>query len=234
MIDKPLPKIDISNIQELPKLLSRDEFKKIKNIFFDLDGTLHDFRTPSRTAMNEVYEKIVEKFSLQKTELQKMYGEILAKAEKEAFRENKTSQNYRTERFAALLKHFSISDEQFVAELVKTYGDLFEKNLKIDDSTLESLKNLSSTYKLYLITEGPLDAQIRTIEKLGMKDLFAKIFTSGQYGEVKETGRLFDAAKDALKLSADDIVIVGDNPARDVRGANLAGIKSILAKISFV
>ncbi|MDP2586925.1 MAG: HAD-IA family hydrolase [Candidatus Komeilibacteria bacterium] len=226
-----IPDEKISHLKDLVGVLSQEDFAATENIFFDLDGTLHDFKATARIAMSEVYKEIKEKFSLQVDSLQKAYGDILAQAEKQAFQDGKTSFDYRTERFTALLKDFSIEDDKFVRELVEVYGNILEKNLTIDDTTVETLRYLSGKYKLFLLTEGPLDAQIRTIEKLGINDFFTKVYTSGQYGAIKETGDLFEVAQKDLQLQTDSIVIVGDTPSKDIRGANLTGIKSILMRI---
>jgi putative hydrolase of the HAD superfamily len=224
------PHTEITQINELESILSQLEFSTVKNIFFDLDGTLHDFKIVARMAMSSVYDKIDNTYGIEVGDLQKVYGEIMEQVEKQAFSDGKKSYEYRKERFAKLLKHFSIENEGFVTELVELYGDIFESNLSIEGVTLDTLQSLSCDYKIFLITEGPLDAQLRTIKILDIEKFFQGIFTSGESGKIKETGELFDLARNKLNLQKNEVVIIGDSLARDIKGANIAGIQSILVK----
>jgi putative hydrolase of the HAD superfamily len=226
-----VPDAEIMSIDQLPHTLSQTAFSDTTHIFFDLDGTLHDFRHTARMAMDNVYEKIGNDFSLNRNDLEGKYAEIIAAAEKQGFAEGKTSEEYRTGRFSTLMGSFSKGDAQYVAALVKLYGDSFEENIRLDASVLQTLQELLVGYKMSLITEGPLDAQLRTIEKLGLGPYFQDIFTSGEYGQIKETGELFITAQNKLHLTSREIVIVGDSPSRDIKGAHLAGMRSILTRM---
>lgn len=225
--DTSVPDARIFALAELPGVLNRPEFASVSDILFDLDNTLHDFKGAAGAAIDAVYDSIIAEYGFDREALSGEYAKILARAEKDSFREGKTSYQYRTERFASLLGRFSVSDETFIADLVREYGESFEKNLKPDKAVQETLRQLSGVYGLCLITEGPLDAQIRTVSRLGIGGFFQRIFTSGEYGKIKETGDLFRVALDALHLSPGKAVVVGDSVSKDIRGAKRAGIKSI-------
>lgn len=220
--------LTIRNITELPLALSSKKFDDVTILFIDLDGTLHDFRKTARVAMEVVYREVQEKYSLNLAEMQRVYADIIREAEKAAFADRRTSHEYRRERFTKLLSHFDIQDEPFVYALEELYGSTFESNLFVADETKAVLAQLARRYTLYMITEGPRDAQLRTVDGLGIGKHFRKIYTSNEYGERKESGGLFTLAQHDIGVPNDQIVVIGDVKERDVKGAQIAGIKAIL------
>lgn len=228
-----IPTAEVSKLSELIDLMSQSQFSQVENIFLDLDGTLHDFRATARAGMTSVFDSIHQEYAIPVEALTKEYGLIMAEAEKQAFREGKTSREYRTERFSKLLGRFSIRDDARVSELVDKYGTVFEDNLRLEVDVQHALAALSKGFTLYLLTEGPLDAQQRTIEKLGISKYLSGIYTSGEYKKVKETGDLFTTALENLRCKPENVLVVGDSKQRDIRGANLCNLKSVLVT-SFV
>jgi putative hydrolase of the HAD superfamily len=78
---------------------------KIKTWFgFYLDDTIHNFRSTSGAAPLAVFGDIYEKHNILVTALANIYSAILKENSRSAFTDNRTSTEYRKERFAALLK----------------------------------------------------------------------------------------------------------------------------------
>lgn len=199
----------------------------IKAIFFDLDDTLHDFKRVSGGAMVHVYEEIVKRYGLDKTRLRERYSELITQAEEHAFLDGRLSTDYRTERFRNLLQTFGIQDEGFVKELVGLYRKELENGLSLFPGFHSRLKDLQQKYDLCIVTEGPVDAQQRTIEILGIKDYFKRIFISGELKKIKSTGELFKHAIKESGYSAQEIMLIGDSYKRDVLGGLRAGLKVV-------
>jgi len=199
----------------------------IKAVFFDLDDTLHDFKQASGEAMSIVYDKIAGRYGADKSRLKERYGELLKMAEERAFLDGRSSAEYRFERFEQLLFTFGIEDEKFATELVRLYGAELEKRLALFPNTIAILERLGQKYELYLVTEGPSDAQQRALEILGIKKHFKGVFISGELGKIKSTGDLFRHAVEKSGHGADEIVLVGDSYKRDMLGGLKAGLKVI-------
>lgn len=96
------------------------------------------------------------------------------------------------------------------------------------DSALRGLK--ARGYKLGIVA----DAHVKTVENIlrqhGLYDLFDAFAISEQVGCEKPDPRMFLTALDALKIAPLDysrVLMVGNNPTRDVRGANRLGLISI-------
>ena len=76
---------------------------EIKLILFDLDDTLHSFKSSSSEAMKRIYELIGTTYHVEKGLLVQKYRELLSQAEETAFFDGRSSLEYRTERFSNLL-----------------------------------------------------------------------------------------------------------------------------------
>lgn len=200
----------------------------IKALFFDLDDTLHDFKGASSKAMQIVYEIVTKKYgTISLSDLEIRYRELLATVEESAFFDGRTSNEYRTERFTALLSHFGINDDSLVETMVQTYGEQLRKNMALFPEVEKALRQLNDL-DLYLVTDGPEDAQKKALEILGITEFFKDVFISGAVKKTKASGGLFEYALEKTGLNPDEVLVVGDSYKRDVKGALAAGIEAVL------
>lgn len=200
---------------------------KIKAIFFDLDGTLHDYKDSSAIAMDRVFELITSGYGIEADELKGEYNKLLKKAEEHAFLDGRTSTEYRRERFENLLRRFEIRDADLVEKLLEAYGTHLERNMEPLPGIDELLSRLNTEYELYITTEGPEDAQKRAVDILGISQYFRDVFISGEAKKIKEDGGLFRYAVKKTDYRPDEIVSVGDSYRKDVLGALSAGLKTV-------
>ena len=78
--------------------------------------------------------------------------------------------------------------------------------------------------RLCLVTNGLSRVQRGRLAVSGFAGSFTAILISEELGLAKPDPRFFTAAADALGLSADSLLCIGDNPAADIAGARGAGI----------
>lgn len=199
----------------------------IKALFFDLDDTLHDFRQASGESMDRVYSKITHEYGIDKELLKGRYAELLKQAEERAFLDGRSSTDYRLERFCNLLQFFGIRDDILANDLVRIYGEELEKRMKLFPEVLPVLDALQKSYDLYVVTEGPVDAQRRTIQILGLEGYFKGIFISGGVRKAKSSGELFNHAILESGHFPQEAMLIGDSYQRDVVGGMKAGLRVI-------
>ena len=195
---------------------------------FDLDDTLHEFRKASKAAAAKVFKHVSRHSNIPATEIARSYSEILAQKTASAFTDGRTSDDYRKERFGAMLdKHGLDADENVLVMLAALYKDALAKALETKAGALTLLPYLRSIgKKVVIITEGPQDAQEWTIEKLGLSEHLDKLVTTNKFGKSKTDG-LFESVLDSLGTEGKDMVYVGDNYARDIVPAREQGIATI-------
>ncbi|KAM0671062.1 hypothetical protein ACQRIU_001457 [Beauveria bassiana] len=211
---------------EVPRL--RDVLLEKAWIGFDLDDTLHEFRKASSMATNEVLAIISRKYNIPMPALKQEYSRILQLKTANAFADGKTSFDYRKERFTLVLEHFSPPyDTHFMTLLLETYEATLSASLELKCGALGLLSTLRNMgKKIVVITEGPQDAQERTVEALGISSYIDFLATTNHFG-VGKTAGLFTKVIQHLGISSGDMAYIGDNVQRDMEPALSDGIFSI-------
>ena len=85
-----------------------------------------------------------------------------------------------------------------------------------------ALEALGSRYRLGTITYGNAD-----VHHIGIGHHFAFVVTATDAGVAKPERGIFDYAVAASGVSPEEVVHVGDDPVRDVAGAQRAGLRAI-------
>ncbi|TXH68939.1 MAG: HAD family hydrolase [Thiothrix sp.] len=87
---------------------------------------------------------------------------------------------------------------------------------------LPSLERLAQTYSLGVITNGNAD-----VHHIGIGHLFEFALSSAAAGVAKPHPAIFQQALAKVKIQAHQMVYVGDDPEKDVIGAQQAGLRTI-------
>ncbi|KAF1988279.1 Haloacid dehalogenase-like hydrolase [Aulographum hederae CBS 113979] len=192
---------------------------------FDLDDTLHEFRKASGVATSAVLEEISRKSGIALPQLKEEYAKVLKEKTANAFSDGKTSFDYRKERFTAVLTHFSLpTDEHFLTTLLQLYEETLTTSLELKSGALALLSTLKAHGKIIIImTEGPQDAQERTVAALGLGPYVDFLATTNHFRVSKIDG-LFAKVLKHLNISPGDIAYVGDNELRDMKPAMAEGV----------
>ena len=93
----------------------------------------------------------------------------------------------------------------------------------------KTLLLLRERFRLGIITDGHAEIQKKKISALSAHDYFDHILITDEYGRSfwKPNTAAFKLACDTLQVNASESVFVGDNPTRDIAGANTSGLYSI-------
>ena len=197
-------------------------------IGFDLDDTLHEFRRSSGLATDSVLAEISRRYGIPILALKVEYSMILSVKTANAFSDGKTSFDYRRERFASVLTHFSLpQDEQFMYELLELYEANLMASLELKSGALDMLSLLKDMgKKIVVITKGPQDAQERAVRGLGI-DRFIDFLVTTSHFRVAKIDGLFPRVLEHLCITPGEIVYTGNNEERDMKPALAEGIFSI-------
>lgn len=206
-----------------------EAFDRATWVGFDLDETLHDFRGASSEATQEVLLAIYEysKETLNIDDLRATYSGILRQKTASAFTDGKTSHEYRAERFCLLLSQYGIpKDEELVQRLVGLYENHLSRSLALKPGAENLLDVVRKKGKqIMVITEGPQDAQERTVQQL-LGDKIDCLVTTNKIGLSKIDG-LFPKVLDLYKVAPSQMVYIGDSLERDIHPATRAGIFAV-------
>ncbi|RYP03708.1 hypothetical protein DL764_004969 [Monosporascus ibericus] len=195
---------------------------------FDLDDTLHEFRRSSGIATDKTLEEISKRYGTPLPALRDEYSKILREKTANAFSDGKTSFDYRRERFASVLARFFLpQDQQIMIKLLELYETTLMASLEPKCGALQLLSTVKDMgKKIVIMTEGPQDAQERTVQGLGIGGYIDFLATTNHF-RVTKTDGLFPRVLEHLGISPGDMAYVGDNEQRDMKPAMAEGIFSI-------
>lgn len=200
---------------------TRDRLAKAEWFFFDLDDTLHSFRSASAAATTSTFQLILyEHPDLKINDFRTSSSHILKSSIKGAFVDGKTSHDYRAERFRLLLEDFGmkVSDAQMKV-LLECYESTLMANLELNSHAVDLLQCLKSRgKKIAIVTEGPQDAQERTIAAVCLVPFVDYLATTNKLGVAKIDG-MFPRVLQELGVAAEEVVMVGDSWDRDIMPA---------------
>jgi HAD superfamily hydrolase (TIGR01549 family) len=178
----------------------------MKNIFFDLDGTLlhytQDYDRIVEDTFNQVHgfctDSLVKSYSEQ---FYKNFDNFVENPYREAF--ESTGINCDSDAMTRVLQQKEI-------EMCKKPPD-----------TEEMLELLSGEYRLGVLTNGVTDWQHTKLEEFGLSQYFDSVVVSYEANAHKPNKEVFDFAEETL--SGEEYILIGDSLEDDINGAENAG-----------
>lgn len=133
--------------------------------------------------------------------------------------------------FQRLIHEYSLPSDITAFQLTQMfYLPICQSRLLFDDTaeTLRRLKDKGLLTGLVSNTSIPGSLMDDVLERLQIKDFFLFTFYSSDLGFRKPDPDMFDLAATRLKLKPSQIMMVGDQPDEDIKGALDAGMKAVL------
>ena len=206
-------------------------FENTKVVFFDLDDTLWAFTENSRVALEKTYyafnrpywacdyATFSDIYHRHNTDLWERYSQGLVEVD-----------FLKSERFRVTLEAVAGNAEclPLAKEMDAYYLDnLSSLPLLVPDAKyiLEYLK--SRGYRIGILSNGFKGVQQRKLEHSGIERFIDYIVLSEDIGISKPQRGIFDAALQVCGCGADEVVMIGDNPVTDIKGALDAGWPAI-------
>ncbi len=202
----------------------------IKNILFDIDGTLIGQKIRGDITLRTFYLENKEKFdNVSEKEFfnlwlnagkinfqQFLKGEI-------SFEEKITSQ------ILEVFKHSSSEIDRHKANMIfNKFLPLYEENLQLYEDVIPCLEDLKKEgYRLGIISNGHSEDQRKKLNKFGIKDYFSTIVISGDIGFAKPNPKIFLESIKILNVDPQDVIYIGDMIEMDIIAANKVGMKAI-------
>ena len=195
----------------------------IRAILWDVDGTLLDFHAAEKNAIRACFAELglgectdeqIARYSV----INKKYWKRMEDGEI-------TKQEVLNGRFAEFFASEGVNGD------VEAFNMLYQIRLGdtivfIDEAD-RLLADLRGRVKQYAVTNGTKRAQDRKLRLSGLDRLFEGIFISDEIGAEKPSREFFDHVFAHIEpFEKDEILIVGDSLSSDIRGGNVAGIRT--------
>lgn len=129
---------------------------------------------------------------------------------------------------------FDLGDT-LIEERVDDISKLGEMTLHARPHAQAVLERLSHRYRIGLVTdtETSSEASVRTaLRNLGLAPFISAVVTSTDMGVTKPHRDMFIEALRRLDAKPSEVIMVGNDPERDIQGARLLGITSVLYRPS--
>jgi putative hydrolase of the HAD superfamily len=118
--------------------------------------------------------------------------------------------------------------EEWIAELVTLFRS-HEPSIALCDDATVVLPRLRQHYRLGCVTDGWAHVQRRKIQALRIEEYVDAILVADDYGREywKPHPRPLEECCGLLGVTPDQVLMVGDNPDRDMAAARSAGMRSV-------
>ncbi len=198
--------------------------KKYKYLLFDADNTLFDFDKSEHEALLLT----LKAFSLPTDDVTlATFHSINDALWKSLERGEITQSELRVERFRQLLEAIHANEELANAMNCEYVKNLSEMRYTLDTSE-SVLEQLSSEYRIIIITNGIYEVQSKRISASSLHNYITDIFVSEKVGYSKPAKEFFDfvlrSIGDPLKTN---YLVIGDSLTSDIKGAVNSGIDSV-------
>jgi putative hydrolase of the HAD superfamily len=208
----------------------------IKAVVSDIYTTLIDIRTKEEEL--DVYEQLAaylkyQGIYLSPAELRWFFFE--KKAEQKKYSHEQYPENdYRRLWYEILYENQyaytgpDINTSTIVGDIVRMQRSLAVRKMKLFSGVYAALSELRNTYRLGIVSDAQADHAYPELKMLGIHAFFDTIIVSAEFGYRKPDIRLFNECLRRLGVSPSEAIYIGNDTQRDVKGANDAGMKSVL------
>ena len=194
--------------------------KTYRTVLFDADNTLFDF---SRAEKEAIADTLTYCGICPTDELIRAYSEINDRMWKRLERGEIDKLTLREARFAEFCEAFGLVADP--SRMAAAYIEFLSQKTYLIDGAQELCAELSSRYRLYIVTNGILTVQKRRFSTSAIQPYFKDIFISEELGFEKPHPGYFEAvAKRVPDFLGADTLIVGDSLTSDIKGGIAAGL----------
>ncbi len=198
-----------------------------KAILFDLDDTLYEYEPTHKKALKAVYSIVKKEIGTPFKKFEKLFE--LSKSEIHRELAGTASSHNRVLYFQRLIeKTLKTLEPKITLKFYDTYWNTFLKNMKLKKGTLQTLKKLKKEFKIIIISDLTAYIQLKKISKLGLTPYIDFLVTSEEAGIEKPHPSIFLLALNKVDILPSHAIMIGDNPEKDIEGANAVGIDTIL------
>jgi putative hydrolase of the HAD superfamily len=134
---------------------------------------------------------------------------------------------FRRESWRRALRRCGIDDEALAAVLDERFDAERAATNPFIPGAKAALDRLAERFRLAIVTNGIIDVQREKLVRTGLLERFEAVVISGELGCGKPDRRVYDETLRRMGLPADACVMVGDNFAKDVAGAQEIGIRGV-------
>ncbi|WP_168797398.1 YjjG family noncanonical pyrimidine nucleotidase [Neolewinella litorea] len=184
-------------------------------LLFDADNTIWDFDAAEAHALERT---LLERDLEWSQEVLSTYRLINRAAWDDFEKGRLPKEQLRDIRFKRLLEHYR--HDHPAEELSLSYRNYLAASHHLLEGALDVLQRVQGRYRLGLITNGLKEVQRPRLQNTGIAPFFDFIAISDEIGVAKPDAAFFAHAQACMGHPGKDrVLVIGDNPNADIRGA---------------
>jgi len=209
----------------------------IKAVVFDFIGTLAVVQKYSNeVCVEKMYKSLInDGFEVDYKHFREVYGAVHHKYS--LLRYEKLREVTNAVWLSETLNQLGFATKpgnEAVKKAINVYFEDYLRALKPRPCALRTLKTLSNTYSLGLVSNFTYARVIHAgLRKLRLNPYFDVMLVSQDVGWRKPHPQIFEEALKRLKRGAIETVFVGDSPIEDIQGAKSVGMKAVFIPSQF-
>lgn len=191
-----------------------------KILLFDLDDTLLDFSANETDSLNKLFQHYGYTFT---DELFHVYNSVNKQLWSDYENGTIALDEVLNARFSeTMLRLGEVVDG---IEWEALYRELLGNGCQLIEGALELCQRLSVSHRLFVITNGITQTQIKRLKQSGLHEFFEGIFDSQSIGFQKPTKDFFNYVMGHIQdFDLKEALIIGDSLTTDIKGGLLSGI----------
>lgn len=195
-----------------------------KGVIFDIDGTLYDYQTNDKLAMEHFCAFVEKVLGIDEKTFREIYTE--ARRIIRGRLHDTAAQHSRVLLIQTALELLGKNPFDYVLKMYDVYWNCFLENMQPYDGAEEFLSALKAAgFKISVCTDMTAHIQYRKLLKLGLDRYIDFMVTSEEIGFEKPAPIMFKSALYKMKINADEAAYFGDSLERDIQGAANVGIE---------
>ena len=205
-------------------------FNEFKGVLLDIDNTIYHYNSCHKLAQNFLLKELSR---LLNSPFESIKTEFLKARKIVNERLNGTASSHSRFLYIQLTleKILGGSDFYNTIKLEKLYWDIFlEKMVLSIDAKKFILKCNEKNIPICCLTDLTAEIQFKKVLKLNLENNIKYIVTSEEVGIEKPNKKMFQSALKKLKLSTNEVIMIGDSAEKDIFGAKKMGITSYFVK----
>lgn len=204
----------------------------LKAIILDLDNTVYKYDVCHEFAIDKTYEYLKNITEISKSDFFSMLDEV-KKQVKIDLKDTASSHN-RLFYFQKLLENLNINPLNKADTMYEIYWNNFFEKMVLRNGCIDLFKYLKQNdIKIAICTDLTAYLQYKKIEKLRIDRYIDCIVTSEEVGVEKPNIKMFDTITKKLDILNSECIYIGDDPIKDIEGANNCNIEALLIEDDF-
>ncbi len=197
---------------------------KIKGLLLDLDNTLYEYEPIHQASLSLTLAFLHQKVGLPVCQLESLY--VQAQVEVKSRLPNSAASHSRLLYFQRLYELIGVNSLGHAKAVSDYYWTQFLTRMRLSADAKVFLDNVKHV-PICLVTDLTTAIQYQKIKVLQLEKSIDFIVTSEEVGCEKPDAKIFQWALEKLKRQHDEVLMIGDNFARDIVGASELGIQTV-------